>query len=214
MSGKSVYLKQVGLIVYLAHIGSFVPCERAIIGLTDKILTRINSVETGTTTQKDIKLTNPNFTPTKVSSSQSSFALDLTQTSRILSSHTDRSLCLLDEFGKGTTPIDGIALLAATVKHFVKHKGKAMFVLHFTEIIHDLILHEKDMMAIQCFRMETHSPHPRGTKTEKEWSSDDDGLNLNSTQHRLCISYTITNPFAIITIFQIRRKRPRCTSCV
>ena len=50
MSGKSVYLKQVGLIVYLAHIGSFVPCERAIIGLTDKILTRINSVETGTVT--------------------------------------------------------------------------------------------------------------------------------------------------------------------
>jgi DNA mismatch repair protein MSH5 len=47
MSGKSVYLKQVGLIVYLAHIGSFIPCDRAIIGLTDKILTRIISVETG-----------------------------------------------------------------------------------------------------------------------------------------------------------------------
>lgn len=47
MSGKSVYLKQIGLIVFLAHVGSYIPGERAIIGLTDKILTRINSLETG-----------------------------------------------------------------------------------------------------------------------------------------------------------------------
>jgi DNA mismatch repair protein MSH5 len=148
-SGKSVYLKQVGLLVYLAHIGSFVPCDKAIIGLTDRILTRINSVET-------------------VSSPQSSFSLDLHQTSRILSSHTSRSLCLLDEFGKGTAPVDGIALLAATVKHFINYKGRAMFVLHFTEIVNDLILNEKDMKSIQCFRMETHkNPSPSSLKRSR-----------------------------------------------
>ena len=139
-SGKSVYLKQVALIVYLAHIGSFVPCERARISLTDRILTRISSTET-------------------VSAPQSAFALDLQQMSRMLRLHTSRSLCLVDEFGKGTMPVDGIALLAATVKHFAAahHKGAAMFVLHFTEILHDQILSEEVMRSVSCFRMETLS---------------------------------------------------------
>lgn len=138
-SGKSVYLKQVALIVYLAHIGSFVPCEKARIGLTDAILTRINSVET-------------------VSAPQSAFALDLQQMSKMLRSHTARSLCVVDEFGKGTTPVDGIALLAATVKHFALHKGSAIFVLHFTEIMDDQILSTDLMRSISCFQMQTYNP--------------------------------------------------------
>jgi DNA mismatch repair protein MSH5 len=141
-SGKSVYLKQVALIVYLAHIGSFVPCEKARIGLTDAILTRINSVET-------------------VSAPQSAFALDLQQMSKMLRSHTTRSLCVIDEFGKGTTPVDGIALLAATVKHFALHKGSAIFVLHFTEIMDDQILSNELMRSISCFQMQTYNPHSR-----------------------------------------------------
>ena len=134
-SGKSVYLKQVALIVYLAHIGSFVPCERARIGLVDRILTRISSTET-------------------VSAPQSAFALDLQQVSRMLRSHTTRSLCLIDEFGKGTMPVDGIALLASVVKHFSEHGGVAMFVLHFTEILHDAVLTAQTMQSVSCFRME------------------------------------------------------------
>ena len=114
-SGKSVYLKQVGLLVYLAHIGSWLPCQKAVIGLTDRILTRISSCET-------------------VSAAQSSFSLDLTQVAKMIKSHTSRSLCLIDEFGKGTTPVDGIALLATTIKHFTKTKGRAIFALHFTEV--------------------------------------------------------------------------------
>jgi len=141
-SGKSVYLKQVALIVYLAHIGSFVPCEKARIGLTDAILTRINSVET-------------------VSAPQSAFALDLQQMSKMLRSHTTRSLCVIDEFGKGTTPVDGIALLAATVKHFALHKGSAIFVLHFTEIMDDQILSNELMCSISCFQMQTYNPLSR-----------------------------------------------------
>lgn len=72
-SGKSVYLKQVALIVHLAHIGSFVPCERARIGLIDRIMTRISSTET-------------------VAAPQSAFALDLQQVSKMLSMRTARTL--------------------------------------------------------------------------------------------------------------------------
>jgi DNA mismatch repair protein MSH5 len=135
-SGKSVYLKQVGIIVYLAHIGSFVPCERARIGLTDRIMTRISSTET-------------------VSAPQSAFALDLAQVSRMLRYHTPRTLCLVDEFGKGTMPVDGIALLAAVVKHFAQRGGAALFVLHFTEILHDAVLSSAVLQRVSCFRMET-----------------------------------------------------------
>ena len=77
-----MYLKQVGLIVYLAHLGCYVPAERAVIGLTDRIFTRISSLES-------------------VGSLCSSFTLDLNQVSKMLSQHTPRSLCLIDEFGKG-----------------------------------------------------------------------------------------------------------------
>lgn len=140
-SGKSIYLKQVGLIVYLAHIGSWVPCERAIIGLTDQILTRISSEET-------------------VSTPQSTFTIDLCQVSKLLKFHTCHSLCLVDEFGKGTTPTDGMALLAAIIQHFVpsEYSCRCLFVLHFTEIIQSKILHDHTntlIHAINCFRMET-----------------------------------------------------------
>lgn len=82
-SGKSVYLKQVALIVYMAHVGSFVPAESATIGLTDKILTRISTRES-------------------VSKVQSAFMIDLQQVSLALNLATHRSLLVLDEFGKGT----------------------------------------------------------------------------------------------------------------
>ena len=82
-SGKSIYLKQVALIVYMAHIGSFVPAEEAIVGITDKILTRVAAKET-------------------VSNIHSAFAIDLKQVLSALRLASRRSLILLDEFGKGT----------------------------------------------------------------------------------------------------------------
>lgn len=82
-SGKSIYLKQIALIVYLAHVGCFVPAEVATIGLTDQILTRIATRET-------------------VSKFQSAFMIDLQQVARAMSLATHRSLVIIDEFGKGT----------------------------------------------------------------------------------------------------------------
>ncbi|KAL8832534.1 MAG: hypothetical protein Q9191_000216 [Dirinaria sp. TL-2023a] len=82
-SGKSIYLKQVAIIVYMAHVGCFVPADAATIGLTDKILTRIGTRET-------------------VSRTQSAFMIDLQQVTLAMTLATRRSLVIIDEFGKGT----------------------------------------------------------------------------------------------------------------
>ena len=82
-SGKSVYLKQTALIVYMAHIGSFVPADSAVIGITDKILGRIATRES-------------------VSKVQSTFMIDLQQVALAINLATSRSLVIIDEFGKGT----------------------------------------------------------------------------------------------------------------
>lgn len=136
------------MIVYLAHIGSFVPCEKAIIGICDRILTRITSTET-------------------VQYNQSSFALDLNQVSRMLISHTSRSLCLIDEFGKGTAPIDGIALLGSVISHFVTNKAKAIFVLHFTEVLQEEILNQTQRQSIEVFNMAFHSDTEGSSRDEE-----------------------------------------------
>ena len=99
-SGKSVYMKQVGLIVYLAHLGCWVPAQEARIPVTDRILTRIQTVES-------------------ISLGMSSFLCDINQLSTALATSSSRSLLLVDEFGKGTAPSDGAALLAATVLELV-----------------------------------------------------------------------------------------------
>lgn len=118
-SGKSVYLKQVALIVFLAHIGSFVPAEHAIIGLTDKILTRISTRES-------------------MSRNESAFAIDLKQVAFATKFATRRSLVLVDEFGKGTRPDDGAGLMAAFLDHFSSlgpEQPRAVAATHFHEVI-------------------------------------------------------------------------------
>ncbi|KXL49566.1 MAG: hypothetical protein FE78DRAFT_139733 [Acidomyces sp. 'richmondensis'] len=117
-SGKSVFLKQVAIIVYMAHIGSFVPAEAAKIGLTDKILTRISTRES-------------------VSRLQSAFMIDLQQISLALTLATNRSLLVIDEFGKGTESYDGAGLAAGVFKHLLERGPNCPKVLgatHFHEI--------------------------------------------------------------------------------
>lgn len=109
-SGKSIFLKQVATIVYLAHIGSFVPADRATIGLTDKMLTRISTRES-------------------VTRHESAFANDLRQIAQATRYATSQSLVLIDEFGKGTNAEDGAGLLAATVDEFLSKASEAPRVL-------------------------------------------------------------------------------------
>lgn len=112
-SGKSVYLTQVALIVYMAHIGSFIPAQSATIGITDKILSRVSTRET-------------------VSRSQSTFMIDLQQMSLALNLATRRSLLIIDEFGKGTESSDGAGLAAAIFKYLLNRGAESMKVLAAT----------------------------------------------------------------------------------
>ena len=135
-SGKSIYLKQIALIVYMAHIGSFVPAEEATIGLTDKILTRISTKET-------------------VSKVQSAFMMNLQQISSGIKLATRRSLFVIDEFGKGTNPsgmfnpslaarkssmlrlLDGAGLFCGVLEYFLglgNDTPKVIAATHFHEI--------------------------------------------------------------------------------
>lgn len=126
-SGKSVYLKQVALIVYMAHIGSFVPAEKATIGLTDKILTRIATRES-------------------VSRNQSAFMIDLQQIALSISLATHRSLVVIDEFGKGTNSSDGAGLSCGVLEYFVnlgEHRPKVLAAIHFHEIFTNGFLTER-----------------------------------------------------------------------
>ncbi|KAM9298472.1 mutS protein homolog 5 [Morus bassanus] len=99
-SGKSVYLKQVGLIVFMALIGSYVPAAEAEIGVIDGIYTRIHSRES-------------------VSVGLSTFMIDLNQVAKAVNNATERSLVLIDEFGKGTNTLDGLSLLAAVLRYWI-----------------------------------------------------------------------------------------------
>lgn len=118
-SGKSVYLKQVAIILFLAHIGSFVPAEKATVGITDKILTRIATRES-------------------VSRGESAFGVDLRQVAFSINFATRRSLVLVDEFGKGTATADGAALFNALLDHFLRlgpsDTPKVLAATHFHEI--------------------------------------------------------------------------------
>ncbi|KAI1079458.1 muts domain V-domain-containing protein [Whalleya microplaca] len=130
-SGKSVYLKQVALIVYLAHIGCFVPAERAHIGITDRLLTRIATRES-------------------VARNESAFSIDLRQVAFAMNFATRRSLVLIDEFGKGTTSLDGAGLMTALLDHFSSlgpERPKVLAATHFHEIFENNFLAETPELA-------------------------------------------------------------------
>ena len=118
-SGKSVYMKSIALIIYMAHVGCFVPCASATIGLTDKILTRITTRET-------------------VSRNQSAFMIELQQIAMATMQCTRRSLLVIDEFGKGTESCDGAGLASGVIRYLLdkpdEERPKCLVATHFHEI--------------------------------------------------------------------------------
>lgn len=137
-SGKSVYLKQTALIVYLAHVGSYVPAEKAVIGLTDKILTRITTRES-------------------VSRNQSAFMIDLQQIALCTTLATHRSLVVIDEFGKGTNSTDGAGLACGVFEYFLgldSLRPKVLGATHFHEIFENGFLLPRPELAFG--HMEVH----------------------------------------------------------
>ncbi|CAH8337021.1 unnamed protein product [Eruca vesicaria subsp. sativa] len=121
-SGKSIFVKQVALIVFLSHIGSFVPADAATVGLTDRIFCAMGS----------------KF----MTAEQSTFMIDLHQVGMMLRQATSRSLCLLDEFGKGTLTEDGIGLLGGTISHFAScnEPPRVLVCTHLTELLNESCL--------------------------------------------------------------------------
>jgi len=118
MSGKSTILRQVALITLLAHLGSFVPAAEAVIGLTDRIFTRVGAVD-------------------DIGRGQSTFLVEMHETARILHQATPRSLVILDEIGRGTSTFDGLALAWAVAEHLHDLKGagvKTLFATHYQEL--------------------------------------------------------------------------------
>ncbi|MBQ7307330.1 MAG: DNA mismatch repair protein MutS [Clostridia bacterium] len=116
MAGKSTYMRQVALITLLSHIGSFVPCKKCEMCLVDKIFTRIGA--------SDDLLQN-----------QSTFMVEMTEVSEIVSNCTDKSLILLDEVGRGTSTFDGMSIASSVMEYLSKHvKAKTLFSTHYHEL--------------------------------------------------------------------------------
>ncbi|MDR4987450.1 MAG: DNA mismatch repair protein MutS [Bacteroidales bacterium] len=118
MSGKSALLRQCGLIVLLAQMGSFVPADSASLGIVDKIFTRVGASD-------------------NISSGESTFMVEMNETASILNNISDRSLILLDEIGRGTSTYDGISIAWAIAEYLHEHpmfRAKTLFATHYHEL--------------------------------------------------------------------------------
>jgi DNA mismatch repair protein MutS len=116
MAGKSTYIRQVALIVLLAHTGSFVPATEARIDLVDRIFTRIGASD-------------------DLARGQSTFMVEMTETANILNNATPRSLIVLDEIGRGTSTFDGLSLAWSIVEYLHNQVGaKTLFATHYHEL--------------------------------------------------------------------------------
>jgi len=134
MSGKSVYLRQVGLIVLLAQIGSFVPADKANIGIVDNIFTRVGASD-------------------NITAGESTFLVEMQEAANILNNATRKSLILLDEIGRGTSTFDGISIAWAITEYLHENPqsaAKTIFATHYHELNEMASLYER----IKNFKVE------------------------------------------------------------
>ena len=118
MSGKSVYLRQVGLIVLLAQMGSYVPAKEARIGIVDNIFTRVGASD-------------------NITAGESTFLVEMQEAANILNNATAKSLILLDEIGRGTSTFDGISIAWAITEYLHENPlvaAKTLFATHYHEL--------------------------------------------------------------------------------
>jgi DNA mismatch repair protein MutS len=131
MAGKSTILRQIGLIALIAQVGSFVPASRATIGLVDRIFTRVGASD-------------------NLVRGQSTFMVEMAETSAILHTATPRSLVLLDEIGRGTSTYDGVSIAWAVSEHLHDRTGaKTVFATHY----HELTQLSDELPAVRNFNV-------------------------------------------------------------
>jgi DNA mismatch repair protein MutS len=116
MGGKSTYLRQAALAVIMAQMGSFVPAQRARLGIVDRVFTRIGASD-------------------NLARGRSTFMVEMTETAAILHTATPRSLILLDEVGRGTATYDGLAIAWAAIEYLhARTRAKTLFATHYFEL--------------------------------------------------------------------------------
>ncbi len=116
MAGKSTVLRQVGLICLMAQIGSFVPASRALVGVCDRVFTRVGASD-------------------NLAAGMSTFMVEMTETATILNGATERSLVLLDEIGRGTSTYDGVSIAWAVTEHLHELGARTVFATHYHELV-------------------------------------------------------------------------------
>ena len=133
MAGESTYMRQVALIVLMAHVGSFVPAKKAAITVTDRIFTRVGASD-------------------NLASGQSTFMVEMSEVSNILNNATANSLLILDEIGRGTSTFDGLSIAWAVLEHIAdpsKCGAKTLFATHY----HELTELEGKLAGIKNYRI-------------------------------------------------------------
>ncbi|KAA3617886.1 MAG: DNA mismatch repair protein MutS [Calditrichaeota bacterium] len=127
MSGKSTFLRQVGLIVLMVQIGSFVPARKAKIGIVDRIFTRVGASD-------------------NLALGESTFLVEMNETANILNNATPKSLILLDEIGRGTSTFDGLSIAWSVVEYIHNNsaiKSKTLFATHYHELTELALLYPR-----------------------------------------------------------------------
>ncbi len=130
MAGKSTYLRQVALIVLLAQMGSFVPADEAVIGVVDRIFTRVGAHD-------------------ELASGQSTFMVEMNETANILNNATRSSLIVLDEIGRGTSTYDGLSIAWAVAEEINRLGAKTLFATHYHHL-NDL---EEKLKGVKNYRI-------------------------------------------------------------
>ena len=141
MAGKSTYLRQAGIIVLLAQVGSFVPAERAVIGLCDRIFTRVGAHD-------------------ELAKGLSTFMVEMVETAHILAHATPRSLLIFDEVGRGTSTYDGVSIAQAILEYLhdaPQLRSLTLFATHY----HELTALAQRLPRLRNFRMEVREEGER-----------------------------------------------------